>query len=610
MKNSFRARGFAPALSILSLAVAVSLHAQTIELDPVVVSATRIEQKLSDVTPSASVITREEIERSQAPTLVDLIQGQPGIEIGRNGGPGTVSSIFMRGQSSNNVAVFVDGVPVQRDAYGVLKLVDIPPSQIEKVEILRGNMGAVYGESAVGGVIHIYTLAGYGRSGTTASIGFGSRNTADVGTGYQVQGADYVLGAALQRLSTDGYSAMNPSQNVGVNPDLDGYTRESVFLNGQKTINADVTLGFQANAVEGRVDYDSAFDSASDVHQSEQRSSDLTVDVKFKVSSAWTSRLALTTSRFENQELKNRLSNGLFEGDQLSSQWSNTYQLGTGSANFGVDVADADFENYGKHQRRTNAAYAGYNGRVGTLDYQANARHDRITSESDSQRIKNQQSTWLMAAGYQLSEAWKVTAMYSTSFRAPHTGELFGFYGNPDLQPQEHEGSEFGLQYQTTAGLFRAVYFDTDTQNDFGYGADFKPYNIAQTENSGVELSITGALDDLGYKLSLVSQDPKNALTQERLHRRAKSYGSLALSQAAMGVNWGADLIWSGDRTDVGQQRMDAYTVVNLSASKAINPTWTARVKLENAFDEAYQFAHGYDAVPRGVFFTLQYQPK
>ncbi|MFN8956325.1 MAG: TonB-dependent receptor, partial [Burkholderiales bacterium] len=89
MKNrSIRARGFTPAFSILSLAVAASLQAQTIELNPVVVSATRIEQKLSDVIPSATVMTREEIERSQAPTFIDLIQGQPGIEIGRNGGPG------------------------------------------------------------------------------------------------------------------------------------------------------------------------------------------------------------------------------------------------------------------------------------------------------------------------------------------------------------------------------------------------------------------------------------------------------------------------------------------------------------------------------------------
>jgi vitamin B12 transporter len=132
MKNrSIRARSAVPVLSVLSLAVAASLQAQTIELNPVVVSASRIQQKISDVIPSANVITREEIERSQAPTLVDLIQGQPGIEIARNGGPGTLSSIFMRGQASANVAVFVDGIPVQRDSFGGLKLVDIPPSQIE-----------------------------------------------------------------------------------------------------------------------------------------------------------------------------------------------------------------------------------------------------------------------------------------------------------------------------------------------------------------------------------------------------------------------------------------------------------------------------------------------
>eukprot|EP01034_Spumella_vulgaris_P022233 gene22233-28348_t len=183
-----------PAISVLSLTMTSWAQAQTIEINPVVISATRVEQKLSNVIPSATVITRAEIERAQAPTLVDLLQGQPGIEIGRNGGPGTYSSIFMRGQNSNNVAVYIDGVRVQTDSIGALRLVDMPPNQIEKVEILRGNMGAVYGDSAVGGVINIFTRAGAGSFGPTASVSYGSRNTSDVGLGYNTKGEDFRLG--------------------------------------------------------------------------------------------------------------------------------------------------------------------------------------------------------------------------------------------------------------------------------------------------------------------------------------------------------------------------------------------------------------------------------
>lgn len=613
MKNrSIRARRFAPALSILSLAATASLQAQTIELNPVVVSATRIPQKISDVIPSATVMTREEIERSQAPTLVDLIQGQPGIEIGRNGGPGTVSSIFMRGQASANVAVFVDGIPVQRDSFGGLKLVDIPPSQIEKVEILRGNMSALYGESAVGGAIHIFTLAGTGKSGPTASVGYGSRNTSNLTAGYNLKGEDFKLGFTAQKFKTDGFSAMNPRQSSLVNPDKDAFERESVFINGEKRVSKDLAIGFQANSIDSKVDYDGTHGS-SVLHNSKQKSSDLTVFSRINLSAEWASRIAMTQSKFKNREFRNISSTtGSFEGDQLGIQWGNTYKLGTGNANFGVDVTNAEFKTPTKYERDSLSYYVGYSGRFDRLDYQANLRRDEIKSKEGNTAKENSANTWLLGAGYQLTHALKLTSLVSTSFRAPAVGELFGAWGNPTLQPQEHKGGEFGLQHQSAIGRLRAVYFNTETKNDFAYGTDSKPYNIAKSENKGIELSLNGNAAGWGYRLSAVAQDPKNAESGARLARRAKEYGSIGLTKTAMGVDWGGNVILSGNRkdSDYNSEFNSSYTVVNLTAAKKLTPEWTGRVRVENAFNETYQLAHGFNTPQRGVFVTLQYQPK
>jgi len=636
MKNrSIRARRFAPAFSILSLAVTASLQAQTIELNPVVVSATRIQQKVSDVIPSATVITREEIERSQAPTLVDLIQGQPGIEIGRNGGPGTLSSIFMRGQASTNVAVFIDGVPVQRDSFGVLKLVDVPPSQIEKVEILRGNMSALHGESAVGGAIHIFTLAGAGKSGPTASVAYGSRNTSNLTAGYNLKGDDFKIGFSAQRFKTDGFSAMNPNQSSLANPDKDGFERESFFINGEKRVKKDFSIGFQANQIESKVQYDSNSNrglvynanppynllrddytnETSDTHLAGQKSSDLTFYTRFKPSTDWTSRLAMTQSRFDSREFRNGAANGSYDGDQLGVQWGNTYKLGTGNANFGVDLINAEFKTPTKYERDSLGYYIGYSGRSDRLDYQANLRRDEIKSKEGNTSNENSASTWLLAAGYQLTNTLKLTSLVSTSFRAPSVGELFGIYGNPTLQPQEHKGSEVGLQHQSVLGRLRAVYFNTETKNDFGYGPDWKPYNIAKSENKGIELSLNGNAAGWGYRLSAVAQDPKNAESGARLARRAKEYGSIGLTKTALGVDWGANVFWSGNRADSDVVTFtpvtnSSFTVVNLSAAKKLTPEWTGRVGVENAFNENYQLVHGYNTPRRGVFVTLQYQPK
>lgn len=626
MKNrSIRARHLVPALSVLSLAVAASLQAQTIELNPVVVSATRIEQKLSDVIPSATVISREEIERSQAPTFIDLIQGQPGIEIGRNGGPGAVASIFMRGQGGTNVAVFVDGIPVQRDAIGVLKLIDLPPSQIEKIEILRGNMGAIYGESAVGGAIHIFTLAGASKSGATGSLTLGSRNTSNLTAGYNLSGDDFRLGLSVQKFKTDGFSAMNPGQSSLVNPDKDAFERESFFINGEKRVNKNLAIGFQANSIDSRLDYDSSIKpdfgpaSPSDRQNSKQKSSDLTAYSRANLSPDWTSRLAVTQSDFKNRDFYNGSANGAYIGDQLGVQWGNTYKLGTGHANFGVDVNNAEFKTPTKYVRDSLGYYVGYSGRLERLNYQANLRRDEIKSKDGTTSKENSANTWLIGGGYSLTDSAKLIGMVSTSFRAPAVSDLFGVpsWGqnpNPNLKPSEHKGGEFGLQQQSVLGLLRAVYFKTETKNDFAW-ANNQISNIAKSENKGIELSLSGNTAGWGYKLSAVAQDPKNAESGERLARRAKEYGSIGLTKTAMGIDWGSNVIWSGNRTDshvvsFAPVTNSSYTVVNLTAVKKLTSEWTGRIKVENAFDDSYQLAHGFNTPPRGVFVTLQYQPK
>lgn len=626
MKNrSIRARSAVPAFSVLSLALAACLQAQAIELNPVVVSATRIEQKLSDVIPSATVISREEIERSQAPTFIDLIQGQPGIEIGRNGGPGAVASIFMRGQGSTNVAVFIDGIPVQRDAGGGLKLVDIPPSQIERVEILRGNMSALYGESAVGGAIHIFTIAGAGKSGPTGSLAFGSRNTSNLTAGYNLNGDEFKLGISVQKFKTDGFSAMNPRESSRVNPDKDAFERESFFINGEKRVSKDLAIGFQANSIDSKVEYDSTSNpnfgpaSPSDRQNSRQKSSDLTAYGRSNLSTDWTSRLAITQSDFKNNDFYNGSVNGAFSSNQLGLQWGNTYKLGTGNANFGVDVINAAFKTPERYERDSLGYYVGYSGRSDRLDYQANLRRDEIKSQEGNTSKENSANTWLVGGGYSLTNATKLIGLVSTSFRAPAVSDLFGVpsWGqnpNPDLKPSEHKGGEFGLQQQSVLGLLRAIYFKSETKNDFEW-KNSQINNIAKSENKGIELSLNGNAAGWGYKLSAVAQDPKNAESGARLARRAKEYGSIGLTKTAMGVDWGSNVIWSGNRTDIhvvssAPVTNSSFTVVNLTASKKLTREWTGKIRIENAFDETYQLVHGYSTPPRGVFVTLHYQPK
>ena len=155
-----RARRLAPVPFVLLASSTALPAAHALEINPVVISASRIEQPLSQALSSVSVITRAEIEKSQAPSLADLLQGEAGFEFGRKGGPGTTTSFFLRGQNSTNLALLVDGVRVQVDSIGALQQLDIPLGMVERIEILRGNASALYGDAAVGGVISITTRNG------------------------------------------------------------------------------------------------------------------------------------------------------------------------------------------------------------------------------------------------------------------------------------------------------------------------------------------------------------------------------------------------------------------------------------------------------------------
>jgi len=154
----------------------------------------------------------------------------------------------------------------------------------------------------------------------------------------------------------------------------------------------------------------------------------------------------------------------------------------------------------------------------------------------------------------------------------------------------------------------RLVHFTTDTSNAIVY-SNSSYSNVGRVENQGVELTYSADVRSMRVKLSAVSQDPRNAQTGVRLARRAKEYGSLDLSSRTGGLEFGGRVFYSGDRLD-GGQTLGRYTAVNLYSSLQIAPEWLLRLRLENAFDERYQLVYGYNTPSRGVFLTLQHQPK
>jgi vitamin B12 transporter len=627
MKKSIRlrARAFVPALSVLSLAVAASLQAQGIEVNPVVVSATRMEQPLSQVLSSVSVITRADIDKSQAATLADLLQGEAGFEFGRNGGPGTTTSFFLRGQDSINTLVLIDGVRAQVDQIGAIQTTDFPLNQIERVEVLKGNVSALYGNGAIGGVINIITRENKGEPKAYGSTSLGSYNTQKVFIGYGGAVEDVNFDLNVGQDKSAGFSAMNTTQKLLANPDADGYKNQYALAKLEKRISADTKVGVRLNYSSSDVDYDTgaSFEFPTGTHKFKKTKESVSVYARQAVNSDWISSLNLTHSEYKYDDTLNGgawpatgYTNSYFRGRQNTASWNNSYQIQPQTKTvFGVDLSEDTFDANGSLDayalnRRSLGTFVSATHQIEKLIIQANARRDQFHQRKENSTAGGNYNanTGLLGLGYKLDSFWSLTGTVSSGFSAP---TVYAVNSNANIKPEHHYSQEVGATYQVDDVLMRVVYFQSQAKDAIIYNNAYNYIN-SDIDNKGWELTARAKVHGYSIKSAVTLQDPRDVGQNLSQARRAKEYGSLDVSKMLSGYELGSRLYAVSSRRDSNftSTMLPGYSTIAFYASRKIDNKWTARVKLENAFDRQYQLAYGYNTAGRGIYATLQYQPK
>ncbi len=127
-----------------------------VELPPIVVGATRLPTLESEVGTSVTVISADEIAAKQERTLPDAILDAPGLNVVQTGGPGGLTSVFIRGTNSNHTKVFLDGIDVSDPSSpnGAFDFSQFLTFNLGSIEVLRGPQSGLYGSDAIGGVIN------------------------------------------------------------------------------------------------------------------------------------------------------------------------------------------------------------------------------------------------------------------------------------------------------------------------------------------------------------------------------------------------------------------------------------------------------------------------
>ena len=605
-----------------------NVQKQLTNLDPVVITAARLEQQLSEVIPSVGVINREQIEESQALDLAGLLMGEPGFEIGRNGGPGATTSIFLRGMSSVNSAVFIDGVRAPTDRIGFFNFADIPLNIIDRIEIVRGNLGSLYGESAIGGTVNIFTRRNLGKPDGSATLTVGSRNTKGVAVNYGGELSDYRFHVDVSTLETDGFSSRVGS---GYNPDQDGYTNQSVNLRLSKKFTSKTELGIFANSMLGKSESDNltANAEASDYHLLKRRNDAYGIYLELKHENTGRSRLEILQSDLKIEQFLNGiqrtfLTEGLSKGDQTTVRVNNEITTGVGNkVQFGAEASKADFlgvyypasNGFAATQsdttRDTRAAYIGVMRSIDRWSLQGNIRRDVVAArERASTAIDVSKNSWLLGAGYRVDEGLRVTASRATAFRAPAPDE---FVSAPAIRSEHHRTDEVGLSYQSTTISSRLVRFRGESTDAIVYRSDTFDYQNINVENQGWESYTRLALGRVDVKISLTAQDPRNVtVANTRLARRSRTFGAIDLMVNEGQLSYGGRLYSTGSRkdSDFNAVVLAPYTTLDLFGRFRLAPEWYLGARLENAGNATYQLANTYATPRRGLFLSLQYQPR
>ena len=612
---AFKPAAIAFAISAVFPTFVFSQTVKDQNLDLVVVTASRTEQKISEVLSDTIVISAEEIAQSGQTSLIDLLQTKRGIEVARNGGAGNTASVFMRGGNSNQTVLLIDGVRSFASTDGAPIWSAVPLSQIERVEIVLGPLSTLYGADAVGGVIQVFTKKGAGAPHLTFSAGAGTYGEQVVTAGASGATGDtnpfrYSINVSTEK--ADGFSSTLPTAGFNYNADKDGYEKQSASGQFSWEVAKGQELGFTFLNSSNDAQFDSGLGHDSRDFSDVNLYSFYT---RNRITSNWNSLLQVSRSYSNNSSIA---SYGDFKYDSLqeSISWQNDLKFGL---NFVQLIAEHRKEEVSStdldlnRERTTDSFAANYQRKQGAHLFSAGVRYDDNSDYGDH-------TTANVGYGFSINEALRLAASYGTSFRAPTYNELFypGF-GVPTNKPEKGKNAEVGMHFDNGSSRFSAIYYRNRVTDLLIFSSTCPPGYTFGCASNVDEALLTGFSFSAGTKLgnnfrlkgTLDLQDPRDETSDKLLARRSKVHGTVGIDYSSGKVLAGADVFFSDYRFDdsanTAAKRLSGYALLNLHASYDLGKDWQVFGRWNNVFDRFYEQAYGYQTPGSNLFAGVRY---
>jgi vitamin B12 transporter len=596
--------------------------ADSIRDNAITVVASGLRDSLAATGQPVTIIGQDEIDAVQGGDIVRILAHAPGVAITRNGGPGAVTGLELRGADADQLLVVIDGVRVADPAApgGGYDFGNLLPGTLGKIELLRGSNGTIWGSQAIGGVLVAETRTA---SGFDDSAEYGARDTA-----YLTAVAGLDKGPATASIDGSWYrTAGFSAAAAGTEPD--GFRQWQAGGRASVAITPDVRLRGSLRYASARLDIDGypppdfTLTDTAEYQNTRQLSARAGIayahdglQITGDWSSADTQRQSFdpTTGRAPTYS-----TDGVSDRIDLRGEWRS-------------DKARLFFGGESEWTRFSTTLDARNSARIGGVYAQAGYTFGNVLTVNAGARLTDHNRfgtavTFGGDAAYELGDGWRVRASLGEGFKAPTLFQLYSDYGNLALRPERSTSVDFGIErFDRNYPLYlSATVFRRDSEGLIDFVSCFgsttgictdRPFgtydNVGRARAQGVELEGRYALDGnvtarVAYSyVDATDRTPRSPDFAHQLARRPRHTLSIGgeWETAVRGPTLGAALRWVSNSFDDAANTvlLRAYAVLDLTARWPINNKVELYGRVENVGNERYQTAAGYASPPRGAF--------
>ncbi|HEX4649266.1 MAG TPA: TonB-dependent receptor [Steroidobacteraceae bacterium] len=595
-------------------------------LQLVVVTATRIPTPQLDLASSVTVVTADDIAAQQLRTIADVLKNIPGLNVVQQGGPGSVTSVFMRGTNSNHTKVLIDGIDVSdpSNATAAFDFGQLLTQDIERVEVLRGPQSGLYGSDAIGGVINVITASGSGPMKLAASVEGGSFDSFNQTAGLSGSQDAFHYSASVAHLHS-GATPVTPLDLLGPGEPRhdDYYDNFTVSTKLGLDVAPSFDLGLVARYTSTHLRYTgedySTFPALPAAEQSESNSDEYygrATAHLVSLDGALDQTLGVAFMRNQTATIQPPAppSESLNTGERVKVDWQGAIHLATAhTLLLGVEDARDEISQPLSASMRIDSGFAELQSQLGEHWFSAlNARYD------DNDRFGGKLTYRVAPAWVSPATGTKLKASVGSGFKAPTLSELFQdfppfFFANPDLKPETSVGYDAGIEQGLAGNALRVggTYFHNRIRDLITTDVTGTTWaNVGRATTDGVESFIAWQPGrQLSLRLDYTYTEATDDVAQQELLRRPKHKGTLNVGwrparALLVDLNVLAVSSWVDGNRDFSIPRLDAppYTTVNLAAALDVTRTFTVFGRVDNLFDRHYENPVGFLQPRLGVF--------